>query len=135
MKSSTTTAADTSATPTPDPRRAAFDLPAAGVAAGLPVPRSIDVANGSLSGGDLTLYLADNDRTAVEQWASWLGLPAPEMTLHPMKTGQSSHPTGFFQPYESKTYNHPALGRAVMAKSYLTVPAPVVDGEPVEVTA
>jgi hypothetical protein len=107
----------------PDPRRAAFHLVTAGVAAGLPIPQHTAVGDTASSHGDLTLYLSDNDQAAVERWASWLGLPAPEMTLSPIKS--SLHETGWFQPYAAPTRIHPATGHGVTVKTYVTVPAVV----------
>ena len=117
----------------PDPRRAAFDLTVAGVAAGLPVPERTDVGNGRFNHGALSLFVADNDRAAVDRWASWLGLPTPKLTMTPMETRQADDfPTGYFQPYESQTRNHPATGLSVKVESYVTAPAPA---EPAEAIA
>ncbi len=59
----------------PDPRRAAYELVLAGVAAGLPIPDEVRIPS------DNTIFavFASNtgDLAAAEGWAAWLGLPAP----------------------------------------------------------
>ena len=108
----------------PDPRRAASDLTAAGIANGLPIPRDIEIGDTRLTVGRLSLHLGSDNQAAVEQWASWLDLPVPEMTLHPMRTDARPHSTGWFQPYRADALRHPATGHAVTVVTYVTVPAP-----------
>ncbi|SCL20445.1 hypothetical protein [Micromonospora inyonensis] len=106
---------------TTDPRRKAFDLAAAGIAAGLPVPLYVRVAahDGPLPAG-LTLQCGDDDTDTVDRWAAWLGLPRPALVDRPLD-GSGGR---WFQPYQSAGWNHPVTGGHTRVVSYCDVPAP-----------
>ncbi|SCL17795.1 hypothetical protein GA0070616_1360 [Micromonospora nigra] len=105
-----------------DPRQAAWQLAADGVAAGLPIPEHTTIGDSAHNPGQVTLHLRDNDAEAVERWAAWLDLPAPEMTLSPIAS--KLHTSGWFRPYEARTTRHPSTGHHVVVKTYVSVPAP-----------
>lgn len=104
---------------TTDPRRVAFDLAAAGIAAGLPVPLYVRVAphDGPLPAG-LVIQCGDGDTDTVDRWAAWLGLPRPALVGRPLDGSGG----GWFQPYESAGW--PTTGRHVRVTAHCDVPAP-----------
>ncbi|MEV4767756.1 hypothetical protein [Micromonospora humida] len=98
------------AEPATDPRRIAYELVLAGVAAGLPIPDSINIPSNNTV---VTLWAADGDRDAVERWAAYLNLPTPA-DGRPIGV----KPDRVFRSYESETSEHPALpGRRVRVTS------------------
>ncbi|MFY1582886.1 hypothetical protein ACN267_32200 [Micromonospora sp. WMMD734] len=104
----------------PDPRRVAFDLAAAGVATGLPVPARVEVGDVTCNHGDLTLHFGDDRQADADRWAAWLNMPRPVLAGHgPI---ESAH--RWFKPYRTTTRDHEVTRQRVTVQTYVTVPAP-----------
>ncbi|MFF0822152.1 hypothetical protein ACFYUR_17430 [Micromonospora haikouensis] len=104
---------------TPEYRQKVFDLVAAGIAAGLPVPYRVQIPDDHRIVG---LFVGNDNPASVDRWAAWLGLPAPESD-GPVESGRRR-----FAVYRSQTRTHPDLpGWLLQVESYITVAAPVVE--------
>lgn len=98
----------------PDPRRAAYELVLAGVAAGLPIPDEARIPSNNTA---FTVHLADNDPDSVDRWAAFLGLGEP--TYSSAMRG----PRRPFRAYEARGRSLPGLpGWAVDVASFCDVP-------------
>jgi hypothetical protein len=110
---------------TPDHRLTVFDLIAAGIADGLPVPYRVQIPDDHRI---VEVFVGNDNPTAADRWAAWLGLPRPEMD------GALSSERRWFAAYRSETWQHATLsGLLLRVTSYVTVAAPA--DTVVEVTA
>lgn len=77
--------------PTQATRAEAFEVVLAGIAAGLPIPETINTYHF----GSLSLRLDDDDQEAVDRWIRHLDMPAPEL--------RGVRNEGRFRSYKSET--------------------------------
>ncbi|NBE80346.1 hypothetical protein [Micromonospora rubida] len=97
-----------------DPRRAAYELVLAGVAAGLPIPDETWIPSNNTV---FTIHLANDDPASVDRWAAFLGLGEP--TYGSAMRG----PRRLFRAYETKGRNCPGMpGWLVDVQSFCDVP-------------